>query len=70
MVVDLLKSEDSLLLKDAEQGPVPHKGGFTEVEIQEAFETAGLNQIVFAPALNIAGINRTVTLFIASGVRS
>jgi len=70
MVVDLLKSEDSLLLKDAEEGPVPHKGGFTEIEIKEAFETAGLGQVVFSPVLNIAGANRTVTLFIASGVRS
>jgi len=69
MVVDLLKSDDSLLLKDAEDGPVPHKGGFTEKEIKETFKTAGLSQIVFRPVLKIAGVHREVVLFMISGVR-
>jgi hypothetical protein len=70
MVVDLLKSDDSLLLKDAEDGPVPHKGGFMENEIKEAFENAGLSHIVLKPAFRITGDHREVKLFIASGVRT
>lgn len=70
MVVDLLKSDDSLLLPDAEIGPVPHKGGFSEKEIKQAFEAAALGEIAFERVIEIAGVNRKVTLFIISGVRT
>jgi len=69
IVVDLLKSEDSLLLKDSAEGPVAHKGGLTEAEMREAFMSASLKQIVFKPALQITSSERKVVLFEITGVR-
>ena len=68
LVVDLMRDELSLQLKDAADGPVPHKGGFKESELIKAFTEAGLDQIEFRPILEIGSTGKKVKLFIVSGV--
>jgi hypothetical protein len=68
IVVDLLKDKDGLHLKDAADGPVPHKGGLTKTEIMEAFSSAGLQQVEFRTVLEISSGERKVKLFVTTGI--
>ena len=69
IVVDLLKSEVSAHLKDAQAGPVPHKGGLSQPTMIGAFSDAGLHQIEFKPVLEITSGEKTVQLFVITGNR-
>jgi hypothetical protein len=74
IVVDLLRSADSLHLRHATstrygENIVAHRGGFSREEIEGAFISAGLTDFEFEIAFEKVDGGRKLSMFIAVGSR-
>ena len=69
LVVDFVKdgTEGSHVTPESFGHIVPHRSGFTEDEIREVFEGAGLVEFSFSPATKGKMHGKEVTFFLARG---
>jgi SAM-dependent methyltransferase len=72
LVIDLLKDQnlnvDEIFPEHERHDIVAHRGGFSQHEIKEAFDAAGLSSFVFTDGIKAKKSGQPVTLFIARGV--
>jgi len=73
LVIDLLRDDnldiDGLFPEHREHNIVAHRGGFTQVEIEDAFVAAGLTSLEFNEGIKAKKKGQPVTLFIAQGIK-
>ena len=69
LVTDLMKGDSENLFSHNVQHIVPHKGGFTEDDIRNAFCGAGLNNFSFTEIAEAKSkhTGQPVTVFLARG---
>ncbi|KAK2460653.1 hypothetical protein APHAL10511_007123 [Amanita phalloides] len=67
VVTDLEKTDVDVHQSDIHI--VPHPGGISKADIQQAFQHAGLDSFTYEPAFNAKMKGSSVTLFIAQGVK-
>ncbi|KAF9453664.1 hypothetical protein P691DRAFT_799616 [Macrolepiota fuliginosa MF-IS2] len=73
LVIDLLKDDnldvDNLFPEHREHDIVAHRGGFTQIEIEDAFVVANLTLLEFSEGIKAKKKGHPVTLFIAHGIK-
>lgn len=73
LVIDLLKDEtlntSELFPEHGLHNIVAHRGGFTQIQIQESFIMSGLESFKFEVAIRAKKKGHPVSLFIAQGVK-